>query len=638
MSCLAPVPVAALAALLLLPAFAQEQPNVGPEMVHFVPDTVDDVLLNPRMGLYMSSPPLEPQADEWYLDVCGVAYYRQHWADLNPEEGVYTFDEYFEPIFDYWVRQRGKRVAFGPMSESMHSRLEYVTPKWVFDRGVPGVDHVGLYADHQLDPVFWDDRYLGLYCEFVAKLGEYLDGREGFEFIDMRGIGEWGEMHLQRWTPEQLEATGYSDTAYIAAYRRMIDAHAAAFPRSQVFLNVGGPKFLTIMDYAASRGCHFRQDGLNPAGASYDVGEWLYQPYSRRGVVCNFEFHSGYRAMQEKGWGLPETIDAGLRALISYLNTNLCRLTDAPDEVREQLTRAARKIGYRFVLTGLDHAAQVHVSDGHPGRLLLFSTWRNDGVAPCYDSFALRWELVNGAGETVASQLHFPETPTTQWWPGEEVQVRDVLRVPGGTPPGTCRLKLTMLLPEIGRHILLGIAGRDEQDRYDLVPVEVVEGEGFAGVVFEEGFEGEAQPWATSQEMVATIDDGVAHSGERSMLVAGSHAVGWNYASLRLPQPLVPAGKYRLTVWMLVEAIEPAGDAPYVKLAANAADGRWLENYGSQCYDTGRMGTWQKLVAVGEVPLGAAIGYLAIEKGAYSKPISARIRIDDVSLDLLEAP
>jgi len=51
-----------------------------------------------------------------------------------------------------------------------------------------------------------------------------------------------------------------------------------------------------------------------------------------------------------------------------------------------------------------------------------------------------------------------------------------------------------------------------------------------------------------------------------------------------------------------------------------------------------QVGTWQKLVAVGEVPLNAAIGYIAIEKGARSKQIAARIRLDDISLELLEAP
>ena len=629
--------------LMLFPTFAspgRAEENVAPALAlsHFTPETVDDILFNPRMGMYMASPPLEPQDDEWYLDVCDIAYYREHWADLNPEEGVYTFDEYFDPIFEYWVTQRGKRVAFGPMSQSKHGRTEYVTPKWVFDKGVPSVEHVGLYVDHQVDPVFWDKKYLDLYCEFIAKLGEYLDGREGFEFIDMRGIGEWGEMHLQRWTPEQLETTGYTDTKYIGAYRRMIDAHAKAFPESQVFLNVGGQKFLSIMDYAAQRGCHFRQDGMKPSGASADVGGWLYGPYSRCGVVCNFEFHSGYRSMQEKGWSLPETIDAGLRAPVSYWNTNLCRLSDAPEEVREQISRAARSIGYRFVLAGLDYQSEIHLSGDRPSRMVLFSDWKNNGVAPCYENFALEWSLVNGAGETVASALQFPETPTTHWWPGEEVRVATLLRVPAGTPPGDYGLNVAMALPETGERILLGIAGRSERDCYDLCAVRGVQGEGHTGVAFEEGFEDESLPWSKAGEMAANVDDKAAHSGKRSLVIAGLHPKGWNYASLRLPMPLHPAARYHLSAWMLVEEMQPDSHAPYIKFAANDAEDDWIANFTSQRYDMSRMGEWQLMDVYGDVPLHAAIGYLAIEKGASSIPITARIRLDDIKLELLEAP
>ena len=45
-------------------------------------------------------------------------------------------------------------------------------------------------------------------------------------------------MHLARWTPELLEQTGFSQSLYIAAYRRLIDAFGE-FPRTRAFLNVG---------------------------------------------------------------------------------------------------------------------------------------------------------------------------------------------------------------------------------------------------------------------------------------------------------------------------------------------------------------------------------------------------------------
>ena len=609
--------------------------------VEFVPETTDEVLLNPGMGLYMQHPPLDAKADEWFMQVADTAYYRLHWADVNPEEGVYTFDEYFGPMFDFWVKHHGKRVAFGVMSQSKHGRMKYVTPKWVFDKGVPGVQHKGIYEKEQINPVFWDERYLDLQCEFIAKLGEYLDGREGFEFIDLRCIGEWGEMHLQRWTPEQLEATGFTHTKYVMAYRRMIDAFAKAFPRSRVFLNVGGPKHHTINDYAALRGLHFRQDGLKPGGASYNCGEWLYKPYARRGVICNFECHSSYAGGLKKDWAPDAIIKSGLDAPISYLNMNWfggSSVRRAPDEGRRLLTDAARRVGYRFVIAKLRHMPAFHVDGVHPARVPLWSTWGNNGVAPCYQSLAVEWSLVDAFGKTIASEVIFPATPTTHWWPGEEAQADGMLRVPADTPEGRYELKVAMVVPETGDRIRLGIAGRDDQGRYTLCDLPAEARTATEATVYETSFETDAAGWSPHEGLTATLDTEAAHSGGHSLLVTGTQQKGWNYAVCYVPTPLVPVGRYRLTVWLRVDAIDPASKPPYVKVGINGPDGKWIENYVSGKYDLEKMGTWQQLTAIAELPTNAASAHLAIEKGAYSTPITATIRLDDVRLDLLEAP
>ena len=166
--------------LVLSAALASAQEEAAPgalDMAEFVPELTDEVLFNPRMGLYLAHPALEAEPDDWTRQIADIAYYRLGWCTLNPEEGVYAFDDYFRPIFDFWVDQHGKRVAFGVMSQSKHSAEQYVTPRWVFDRGVPGVTHLALRGHEQVNPVFWDDLYLDLYCEFIRRLGEYLDGR-----------------------------------------------------------------------------------------------------------------------------------------------------------------------------------------------------------------------------------------------------------------------------------------------------------------------------------------------------------------------------------------------------------------------------------------------------------------------------
>ncbi|MBC7288923.1 MAG: DUF4832 domain-containing protein, partial [Armatimonadetes bacterium] len=338
-----------------------------------------------------------------------------------------------------------------------------------------------------------------------------------------------------------------------------------------------------------------------------------------------------------RGWDLRATIEKGLSAPISYLNTNLGSYRTLPEEARELLTEAARKIGYRFVLARLDYLPRFRLDGRHPGRIPLMSVWRNDGVAPCYDSFAIEWSLLDAQGKPVATQLDFPPNPTTRWWPGEEQTLRSMIRVPADSPPGEYRLAVRMLLPETGQHILLGIAGRDDEDRYLLCPVTGVRTEALGGVVYEEDFEGGQTAWVAAEGMsVAVAPPG--HSGQASLLITGTRPRGWNYASFRLPAAIPPASKVRLTAWMLVEAIDPPDFPPHVKIGANRADGKWIANYTTNKYDLSRIGTWQLLQGIFEITPEAASFDLCVETGTFDVPITARIRLDDVKLEVLEAP
>jgi len=609
----------------------------------------DEILFNPGMGLYLAGwggSRFELDEDAWAFTMADIIYFRPGWCDVEPDGPGSGFDAYFGELFDFWVKQRGKRLAFRVMSESMHSKAAFVTPEWVFTQeDIPGVPHVGLRGLEQIDPVFWDDRYLDAYCDFVQRLGDCLDGREGLEFIDIGGIGEWGEMHLGlhipgRWTPEQLEETGFTPEKYIAAYRRIIDAHALAFPRTRVLLNVGS--YAQINDYAALKGMHFRQDGLKPTGPSANVGKRFYHPYSRRGVICSYEFHSSYRAMQEKGWDLTETLEQGLSDPISYLNTNVfggSQWGAAPDDVKSLFIDAGRRIGFRFVLKKLVLPEAFHLDGTTGGRIILEHHWANEGVAPCHTSCALDFTLHAADGTIVATQRHYPDTATTLWWPGESVVERTLLRVPAETPPGDHDLKVALVLPETPeRHILLGISGRDADDRYRLCRIPGIRTARRTGTVFEQAFSDQEFEWRAVSGVSAVLDTSEKHSGSASLRVEGTQQGSWNYVSRDVPDRILPASRYRLSCWMRVEFVVPAKCAPYLKLGVTDAEGKWLDNFGTGRYDMSRVGVWQRLQATFDTPLPAAGGHLAVEKGGREIAVTVRFWLDDVQLELLEAP
>lgn len=630
----------------------------GTELATYTPKAAEGVILNPGMGVYMQFPPATLPDDHWMLGISDIAYYRLDWAPLNPEPGVYKFDEVFGPYFDEWVKRRGGRVAFRVMSQNNHSPLEHVTPKWAFERaGVPGVestDHLVL-AKRQVMAVPWSEEYLKVNCAFVAKLGEYLDGRPGLEFVDIGAIGEWGEMHFMRWDTDRREATGYTDFKYIAAQRRVIDAYHRAFPRTRVFLNVGYQKFHTAHDYAFARGIHFRQDGLVPSGAMGNCDQWLFVPYARRGALCNLEFWGSYAQMVDKGYSLPATIDRALASHISYLNSNIGTfLPDAPQIMRDEIKRAAMRVGYRLRPIAVRTRPEFKVGPRRGARLPITCDWVNGGTAAPSLNLAIQWTLHDAAGKELGRLDTFPSQPTTLWWPGETNRTSDTFIVPEGTAAGPCTLRVAMHVPEGGPRINLDSMIRDGGRRYTVAELAAVRddaGVAYPVVVAHHTFETGMAGWhGVCKRLAPEVAQNAGVDGGAALRVSGTKGDGWSYASSTLEPKAKPFSLYRLTAKMRVASLVtgttqnkpgPAylhKKAPRIKLQINDRDGKFIENIVSPAYDLSRLDTWQEIAVSTETTEDVGSLMFGWETGDFKAQWEIEAFLDDVRLELLDEP
>ncbi len=299
------------------------------------------------------------------------------------------------------------------------------------------------------------------------------------------------------------------------------------------------------------------------------------------------------------------------------------------------------------VLTRLEAPARIRLDGVHPGRIPMVQTWRNDGVAPCTESYALEFSLVDRAGRTVAREPFYPKTPTTHWTPGETVEEYTSLSVPADVRPGTYTLKVAMprrpdnvvdptgRRPERGRTILLGIAGRDNEDRYGLCPIECVRIRPRQSLVYQAGFEADESLWKASPGVKVSRDGRAGRTGRSAMRVEGTQEGAWNFASFKLSQSILPGSRYRLACWMRVAASE--GRPPFMKFCPLDREGRSLTNHNTGRYDSSAMDTWQRLSIAFETAANAVGGLLAIEKGRTTRA-EIKLWLDDVTVELLEAP
>lgn len=134
-------------------------------------------------------------------DYANILLIRAVWSQLNPEEGVYVWQESCntKPAqrFRYLVngaKERGMKLAFG-FSVDSRDKHENSTPDWVrLKPGIKGFSSttgsVQVWSPYPDCPVFQE-----CYEKFIKDFAAEMDNHEVVDVIEGVGLGKWGEYH-----------------------------------------------------------------------------------------------------------------------------------------------------------------------------------------------------------------------------------------------------------------------------------------------------------------------------------------------------------------------------------------------------------------------------------------------------------
>ena len=165
----------------------------------------DGLLRNPATGwmLYMQTlnvPTFLPSEQFWsdskpFLPFVSILYLRCTWAQMEPQEGHYAWQE--DANFQALVKgaqERGLKLAFRVIINSRDC-LEQATPKWVQDAGAQGTMDLGftktpLWSGSPSNPIVRQKL-----AHFISAFAQEFDDPSRVDFIDGCGLGWWGEMH-----------------------------------------------------------------------------------------------------------------------------------------------------------------------------------------------------------------------------------------------------------------------------------------------------------------------------------------------------------------------------------------------------------------------------------------------------------
>ncbi|MBP7560495.1 MAG: DUF4832 domain-containing protein [Armatimonadetes bacterium] len=465
-------------AMCLLPLSLLAAPLGAQERVVVQPVDTGAALANPGMGWtlhYYSNIPtnygsrLAPWETLDEFPGLTTVYLRIPWSYLEPEEGVFNWSVVDGPA-QRWIA-KGKQIAL--RISCSESWMRYATPEWVEKAGAKGYNFTPGQLDENgpfWEPDYNDPVFLEKLDHFLAAMAARYDGNPEVAFIDVGSFGVWGEGHL--WASTQMEYPGETII-------RHIDLHLKHFRNSLLAANddfaFQGDE---PIEYSRQMGLALRDDSIlvQPGESAYLHAEMAQGFWPTVPVILECEH---YGPSRDRGnW---QDGSLYLQAVEEY-HASYAAIHWWPDEFlaenRALIDRINQRLGYRIQLVEASWPAQCRPGDTIPFEL----TWRNAGVAPCYEggypAVTLKAENPQTGEEGlltvfVAEGMDVADLPVGP--PGEAEAVTHQIRgaLPFYVGPGTYSVWASVGGPTGTPRYALPHEGEDGGKRYRLGTIEV---------------------------------------------------------------------------------------------------------------------------------------------------------------------
>lgn len=425
--------IASCIAILLLYGLTGTTPIPAEELaasdraaVVVVPEETDELLANPGIGwqTFLRTSRQDKNLPPWLPS--SMHYARWGWGRLEPQPGQLN-TEFLDRVLAE-TRESNQTLAFRVMCCSTYAKNPY-HPRWLAEVGGKVVE-----ADHRGEgpfpiPDLDDPTTLERHLDFIKRLGERYDGHPDIDHVDLGSIGWWGEWHLSGSSKFKLPTAENR--------KRVVDAYLAAFKRTPLVMLIGGGEHLS---YACSRGTGWRADCLGDLGGFSK--NWCHMRIGYPGWFKQAGISEAWKTAPvawETCWDMRKWVDEGwsLRYIFNYAlacHGSVINNKSAPlppgEQVRPELERFLRRLGYRLVLCELKHPPRAAAG----AELTVAMKWRNVGSAPCYRPYRVALRLTDAAG---THHVFVGKEEVNRWMPGSvELFTEDFLREPPDLPPG----------------------------------------------------------------------------------------------------------------------------------------------------------------------------------------------------------
>lgn len=386
------------------------------------------------------------------------------WRELEPERGEFDWHGIEETyLFDYWDARGVKFVVRLVLDTPRKGTPVLDIPTWLYEMTEgSGTWYNTSEVGNGFSPDYINPVFIAEHERMIAALAERYNNDPRVAFIQLGSLGHWGEWHT--W-PE-----GSGVFPDIPVSDQYVTHYLQSFPNKMIGLR---RPFAIVKENRLG----LFNDMFGDQRSSDEWIGWFEQGRLSEPPMPDFwkyafsggEFSSGNALLHLTDAKIADVLRLARESHTSWLGpcSPAVVVAGAPEQVH--LDALLKTIGYRFVLTSVEHTGQIQKGES----LSIVMNWKNKGVAPFYFSWPLCLALVDESGQIGNTYRTLEDI--RHWLPGE-ISITTELPIDPALKPGTYSLVVGILDPETNRPgIDLAIAGRRDDGWYTLNNVTVID-------------------------------------------------------------------------------------------------------------------------------------------------------------------
>ncbi|AJY77663.1 hypothetical protein VN24_11435 [Paenibacillus beijingensis] len=448
----------------ILSGYSCTVPAKEEAVISSYPLETDQVLNNPYMGFVVDARDNNRASQPFRL-----VHANLFWRELEPQKGVYNFEELERKFrFEYW-RQQGVKLVMRVVLDYPREESHMDIPDWLYEEtGRQGVWYAIEYG-RGFSPDYTNPLLISYHAKLIAALADRYRDDPFVAFIQLGSIGHWGEWHTMDHGPNPIAFPKRSVTdRYVIPYlQEFTGKHLLMRRPTAIAAKHGMGLFNDAFGNEETIAGGFRDWYMN-GYTSWLTGEkepampdfWKKSP-------SGGEFSERLAAFSDDR--IEGTLLQAKLTHVSWMGPSAPWRAEAGGAYQENINRFLNAIGYRFAVTKAEYE-----QERKPGETLhVRYVMANRGAAPFYFRWPLELSLFDQNGSMAASVRSSADIRA--WLPGLH-RGAVYLTVPADLAPGTYGVHVAILDPETGKPgIDFAMEGRQPDGRYRLGTVMVVQ-------------------------------------------------------------------------------------------------------------------------------------------------------------------